>query len=95
MIASGRMVDLSVGGARVHSPVQFCEKGGRVYITFKVKLDDIEEIITTPATIRSHAEETDDKGRPMKMVGLQFGEITQSQQLIIMNLVYQHLLKEA
>ena len=94
LIASGRMVDLSVGGARVHSSVQFGEKGGRVYITFKVKLDDIEEIITTPATIRSYGEETDDKGRPMRMVGLQFGEINQAQRLIIMNLVYQHLFKE-
>jgi hypothetical protein len=26
--------------------------------------------------------------------GLQFGELAQSQRLIIMNLVYQHLLKE-
>ncbi len=94
LIASGRIVDLSVGGARVHSPVQFGEKGGRVYITFKVKLDDIEEIVTTPAIIRSHGEETDEKGRRMQTVGLQFGEINPAQRLIIMNLVYQHLFKE-
>lgn len=94
LIASGRIVDLSVGGARVHSPVQFGEKGGRVYITFKVKLDDIEEIVTTPATIRSYGEETDEKGRRMQTVGLQFGEINPAQRLIIMNLVYQHLFKE-
>lgn len=94
LIASGRIVDLSVGGARVHSPVRFGEPGGRVFITFKVKLDDIEEIVTTPATIRSYGEETDDKGRPMQVAGLQFGEIGQAQRLMIMNVVYQHLFKE-
>ncbi len=94
LIASGRIVDLSVGGARVHSPVRFGEKGGRVFITFKVKLEDIEEIVTTPAIIRSFGEETDDKGRLMQVVGLQFGEINPAQRLIIMNLVYQHLFKE-
>ena len=94
LIASGRIVDLSVGGARVHSPVRFGEKGGRVFITFKVKLEDIEEIITTPAIIRSLGEETDDKGGFMQVMGLQFGEINPAQRLIIMNLVYQHLFKE-
>ncbi|MGQ9685339.1 MAG: flagellar brake protein [Thiobacillaceae bacterium] len=95
LVASGRIVDLSVGGARIHSPVQFGNVGSRVFITFKVKLDEIEEIVTTPAYLRSLGEDTDEKGKPVKVVGIQFGEITQSQQLIIMNLVYQHLFKEA
>lgn len=94
LVASGRIVDLSVGGARVHSPVRFGKKGEQVYITFKVKYDDIEEIVTTPALVRSYGEETDEKGRPMHVVGLQFGEINPTQRLIIMNLVYQHLFKE-
>lgn len=93
-IASGRIVDLSVGGARVLSPTEFGPKGGQVFITFKVNLDDIEEIVTTPAHIRSLEAEEDENGRPMKVLGLQFGEITQAQRLIIMNLVYQHLLKD-
>lgn len=95
LLASGRIVDLSVGGARIHSPVLFGNVGSHVFITFKVKLDEIEEIVTTPACVRSLGEETDEKGKPVKVVGIQFGEITQSQQLIIMNLVYQHLFKGA
>lgn len=94
LMASGRIVDLSVGGAKVHSPVHFGKKGSRVFITFKVRLDEIEEIVTTPAYVRSLGEETDEKGRPTKMAGIQFGELTQSQRLIIMNLVYRHLYKE-
>lgn len=95
LVASGRIVDLSVGGARVHTPVAFGEVGSRVFVAFKVKLDEIEEIVTTSAYVRSLSEETDDKGRPMKVTGIQFGEISQSQRMIIMNLVYQHLFKEA
>lgn len=94
LMASGRMVDLSVGGAKLHSPVYIGDKGSQVFLSFKVKLDEIEEIVTTPAYVRSLAEETDDKGRPMKVVGIQFGELNQSQRLVIMNQVYQHLLKE-
>lgn len=94
LLASGRIVDLSVGGAKVHTPVQFGEVGSQVLITFKVKLDEIEEIVSQPAFVRSIADDTDEKGKPMKVVGIQFGEITSSQRLMIMNLVYQHLFKE-
>lgn len=95
LIASGRIVDLSVGGAKLHSPVHFGDKGCRVFLSFKVKLDEIEEIVTTPAYVRSLTEETDDKGRRIIVAGLQFGELNTSQRLTIMGLVYQHLLKEA
>ena len=50
--------------------------------------------MNTPAIIRSLGEEDDEQGKPMKSFGIQFGELTQQQRLIIMNLVYQHLLKE-
>lgn len=94
-LASARIVDLSVGGARVHSLAPFGNRGDHLFITFKVRYDDIEEIVTTPAVIRSQGEEeVDAQGRAMQVTGLQFAEITQSQRLIIMNLVYQHLHKE-
>lgn len=94
LIASGRIIDLSVGGAKLQSPVHFGDKGSRVFLSFKVKLDEIEEIITAPAYIRSLNEEIDDKGKRVKVAGLQFGELTPPQRLTIMGAVYQHLLKE-
>lgn len=94
LIASGRIVDISVGGARIHSPVRFGEKGEQVYLTFKIKLADLEEIVSTSAIIRSIGEETDEKGKTMQSVGVQFSEINPAQRLMIMNLVYQHLYKE-
>ncbi len=90
---AAKMVDISVGGAKLFSPVMLGNKDQTLWLSFKVKLGDMEEYVKTPAIIRSLGQE-DDQGKPMKTFGLQFGELSQSQRLIIMNLVYQHLLKE-
>lgn len=92
---AGKIIDLSVGGARMYSPMQIGHKDQTLWLSFKVMLGDMEEYVKTPAVIRSVGEEDDDQGKRMHVFGLQFGELTQSQRLIIMNLVYQHLLKDA
>lgn len=94
-IGAGRIVDLSVGGAKILSPSAVGAKDQEVFLVFKIKLDDIEEIINTPATIRSVIEEDDEDGRKATALGVQFGELQQQQRLLIMNLVYQYLLKES
>jgi c-di-GMP-binding flagellar brake protein YcgR len=92
---AGRLIDLSVGGARMYSPMNVGVKDQSIWLSFKVMLGDMEEYVKTPATIRSIGEEDDEQGKRMNVFGLQFGELAQSQRLIIMNLVYQHLLKDA
>ena len=67
-IAAGRIVDLSVGGARVQTPAAFGDKDEPVSLSFKVKLDDIEEYIQTLAIIRTVAREDDAAGRPVFVV---------------------------
>jgi c-di-GMP-binding flagellar brake protein YcgR len=93
-IGAGKFVDISVGGAKLLSPARLGNKEDTLWLSFKVKLGDMEEYVKTPAIIRTVGEETDDQGRTMKAYGVQFGELNQSQRLIIMNLVYQYLLKE-
>ncbi|MDP2832201.1 MAG: flagellar brake protein [Pseudomonadota bacterium] len=93
-IGAGKLVDISVGGAKMVSPMSLGQKGDSLWLSFKVKLGDMEEYVKTPVVIRSTGEEEDDQGKRMKSFGIQFGELGQSQRLIIMNLVYQHLLKE-
>ncbi|MBM4180582.1 MAG: flagellar brake protein [Betaproteobacteria bacterium] len=93
-VGAGKLVDISVGGAKMHSPMKLGEKDQTLWLSFKVKLGDMEEYVKTPAIIRSLGEEDDEQGKPMKSLGLQFGDLNQAQRLIIMNLVYQHLLKE-
>jgi len=91
---AGKIIDLSVGGARMYSPMKVGVKDQSIWLSFKVKLGDMEEYVKTPAIIRAVGEEDDEQGKRMHVFGLQFGELAQSQRLIIMNLVYQHLLKE-
>jgi c-di-GMP-binding flagellar brake protein YcgR len=91
---AGKIIDLSVGGARMYSPMKVGVKDQTLWLSFKVMLGDMEEYVKTPAIVRAVGEEDDEQGKRMHVFGLQFGELAQSQRLIIMNLVYQHLLKE-
>lgn len=93
-IGAGKLVDISVGGAKMFSPMPLGQKGENLWLSFKVRLGDMEEYVKTPVVIRSEGEEDDEQGKRMKSFGIQFGQLEQSQRLIIMNLVYQHLLKE-
>lgn len=92
---AGKLVDISVGGAKLLSPMALGRKDQTVWLSFKVRLGDMEEYVKTPAILRSTGEEADEQGKPMKSYGIQFGDLNQSQRLIIMNLVYQHLLKDS
>ncbi|MFZ5485167.1 MAG: flagellar brake protein [Pseudomonadota bacterium] len=94
-IGAGKIIDLSVGGAKILSPAFSGAKDQVVFLAFKIKLDDIEEIIETPATIRSLGHEDDEEGRRMNALGIQFESLEQQQRLLIMNLVYQYLLKDS
>ncbi len=92
---AGKIVDISVGGARMLSPSKVGAKDQTLWLSFKVMLGDMEEYVKTPAVIRAVSEEDDEQGKRMNVFGLQFGDLAQSQRLIIMNMVYQHLLKDA
>jgi c-di-GMP-binding flagellar brake protein YcgR len=92
---AGKIIDLSVGGARMYSPMNVGIKDQTIWLSFKVMLGDMEEYVKTPAVIRAVGEEDDEQGKRMNVFGLQFGELEQSQRLIIMNLVYQHMLKDS
>ncbi|MBI5329673.1 MAG: flagellar brake protein [Betaproteobacteria bacterium] len=93
--AAGRIVDISVGGAKILSSQNLGLKDDTIWIAFKVKLADMEEYVKIPATLRAVGEEEDEQGKTMKSFGVQFSALGQSQRLIIMNLVYQHLLRES
>lgn len=92
---AGKLADISVGGSKLLSPQSLGEKGQTLWLSFKVRLGEMEEYVKTPAVIRHVGEDEDEQGKPMKCHGMQFGELSQAQRLIIMNLVYQHLLKES
>lgn len=94
-IGAGRIVDISVGGARIHATGVPVGKDQNIFLAFKIKLDDLEEIIEIAAAVRAIGQEEDDDGRKVTALGVQFEELPPQQRLIIMNLVYQYLLKES
>lgn len=94
-LGAGRIVDISVGGARLHAGRELAIPAGELHVSFKILLDEHEEYVSTPATVRSISEEEDDRGTRVRAVGLQFESLLPQQRLAIMNLVYQHMLKEA
>lgn len=91
---AARMTDISVGGAKLLSNAALGRKDESLWLSFKVRLSDMEEYVKTHAVIRSIGEEADEQGKPMKAYGVQFDDLSQGQRLIIMNLVYQYVLKE-
>jgi c-di-GMP-binding flagellar brake protein YcgR len=93
-IAAGRIVDLSVGGARIFSKERLGAKDQPLFLSFKIKLNDIEEYIQTAAIIRVLGEDVDVDGTPVTVTGVQFDALSQVDRLLVMNLVYQYLLKE-
>ncbi len=95
LIASGLMLDLSLGGARVQTHKALGEVGHVLHMSFKIVLDGVEEIVSVSATVRSVSEDTDDGGQRAYIMGLQFGDIAPAHKVVIMALVYQHLVKEA
>ncbi len=94
-LGAGRIVDLSVGGARIYLGRDVQIKAEHVFISFKVSLDDHEEYIATSVVIRSIHDEDDEQGKPVRALGVQFDSLLPQQRLAIMSLVYQHLLKES
>lgn len=95
LIGSGRIVDLSAGGARISSPGALADRGGRIHVAFRIVLNDVEELVSSPAIVRSVAQEADAKGQPVHMTGVEFDGMASYQRLVVMNLVYRLLYKEA
>lgn len=93
-IGAGRLVDISVGGARLQV-ARNVDISDDLFISFKLILGDHEEYVATHAVVRAKNDEDDEDGKPIRAIGLQFDTLAPQQRLAIMNLVYQHMLKEA
>ena len=65
-VGAGKLVDISVGGAKTAFAHSVGEKDQTLWLSFKVKLGDMEEYVKTPAIIRSVGEEDDEQGKPMQ-----------------------------
>lgn len=86
---AARMIDLSPGGARVRSATPIGEPGEQVKVAFRINPGGAEMYLSPLALIRGVSE---DDGQ--FITGLEFIDVTESENLYLSNMVYQHLLKE-
>lgn len=90
--AAARLVDLSVGGARLLSPRSFAEKGGEVKLSFRINPSGLDVYLTLRAVVRAlHREEG---AQPQVATGVEFVGLSDQDRLYLTNMVYQNLLKE-
>ncbi len=90
--AAARLVDLSVGGARLMSPRPFAEKGNEVKLSFRINPSGMDVYLTLGAVVRAlHREEA---GPQQVATGVEFVGLSDQDRLYLTNMVYQNLLKD-
>lgn len=90
--ASAKIVDLSVGGARMLSHAVFAQKGDVVSLSFRVNPAGMEVYMTVKAKVR--AVHTDESSSAQITTGVEFIDLGEQERLYLTTVVYQNLLKD-
>ncbi|QIB50479.1 flagellar brake protein [Pseudomonas sp. OIL-1] len=90
--SSAKIVDLSVGGARMISPAVFAQKGDELKLSFRVNPAGMEVYMTVKAKVRAVQE--DDAGSGQVTTGVEFTDLGEQERLYLTTVVYQNLLKD-
>jgi c-di-GMP-binding flagellar brake protein YcgR len=90
---AGTVINLSLGGARIHARRPLGEKGERVTLTMKIRMDNLESVITVPAILRAVAPDSEVAG--MIAHGVEFVDVEQQVQLVLSAYVYRRLLEDS
>lgn len=90
--ASAKIVDLSVGGARMVSHAVLAQKGEEVNLSFRVNPAGMEVYLTVKAKVR--AVQTDESVSGPITTGVEFIDLGEQERLYLTTVVYQNLLKD-
>ena len=91
---SGKIFNLSIGGAALRSKTSLGKKGDVFSVKFKVMIHDIQSFLVFDSTIRMVSHDATDKNMPF-VYGIQFDSPDQSMSLALAAFVYQKLVEEA
>ncbi|MFT5722863.1 MAG: hypothetical protein ACI9W6_003202 [Motiliproteus sp.] len=87
--------DLSLQGARIEASDQLGEIGDRLYVTARVRVGNIDQVLLVEGLICNMEEIEDSFSDGFRMVhGLEFRGMDEETQLILTGFVYQQLLRE-
>lgn len=91
-IASARMLDLSVGGAKLQSKQAFAEPDEQVELAFRINPAGLDIYLKVQSRIRMvNRDETSGQ----IATGVEFIELSEQNRLYLTNMVYQNLLKDS
>lgn len=87
--------DLSLHGARIEASDQLGEIGDRLYVTARVRVGEVDQVLLVEGVIRNMEEVEDSFSDGFRMVhGLEFMAMDEETQLILTGFVYQQMLRE-
>jgi len=89
---SARIVDISVGGARMFSSRVVARKDEEIRMSFRINPAGLDVYLTLRGRIRAVQQ---DESRPEIVVtGVEFHSLSEQERLYLTNMVYQNLLKD-
>jgi hypothetical protein len=87
--------DISLHGARIEAGDQLGEVGDGLYITARVKVGEVDQVMMIEGTVRNLEEVEDSFSDGFRMIhGLEFSSMDEETQLILAGFVYQQMLRE-
>jgi c-di-GMP-binding flagellar brake protein YcgR len=86
--------DISLHGCRIEAGDQLGEIGDSLYVTARVRIGEIDQVLLIEGVIRN-MEEVEDSFNGFRMIhGLEFTGLDEDTQLILTGFVYQQMLRE-
>lgn len=92
-VNSGKIINLSTGGAALRAKAPLGKKGDVINVKFKILIHGIQSFITFDSAIRTLAQESSDPAMPW-LHGLQFVDPDQNMLLALAAFVYQKIVDE-
>lgn len=92
--AAGKIVNLSTGGAALHSKTRLGEKGDTINVKFKLTVHDIQSYTVFDCIIRTVGKDTTDPAMPY-VYGIQFVNPDEHMTLAVMAFVYQKIVGDS
>jgi len=90
---SGKIVNLSMGGAALRSKVSLGKKGDVIGVKFKILTHDIQSYLVFDSTIRMVTQDQADPSMPY-LYGIEFASPDQAMSLALAAFVYQKIVDE-
>jgi c-di-GMP-binding flagellar brake protein YcgR len=89
--SSGRIVDISMGGAMIEANKIAGDVNDEIECTFKLKLNDTEVLFSIPSILRNISEHPEDENNQKYSQGVQFKDIPFQEKTMLQNYIFQLL----